>query len=210
VETQLCDSSVYIHAGWSDIKAVWAAVAMWSPSMHPTAFPTGGEELTFHDRSAPHELGATFDGRMVDSVANGAEGGGPLAAPGWEHAVWLHAGDGRLLASSLGIWLGAPACRLARRGGSDSVEGGIATAGDARRAKPTWEPMRWLWNRHHRRGSLQVAAYVKTLAGLSESLTSFPACPCRPLPRHAHFLPFHLGKVAASGSALFGDSPLRW
>ncbi|APD49253.1 N-acetylmannosamine-6-phosphate 2-epimerase [Synechococcus sp. CS-602] len=155
------DSSVYITPGWEDIKAVWAAGADVVAIDATDRVRPGGEELTALIDRAHTELGATLMAD-VDSVANGLK----AAALG---CAWVGTTLYGYTQETAACWppawdLLAPLRAALPEGAVLICEGGIATAGDARRA--------------NRLGAdavvvgtaitgvdLQVAAYVKTLAG---------------------------------------------
>jgi len=155
------DSSVYITPGWAEIKSVWAAGADVVAIDATDRARPGGEELPALIDRAHTELGATLMAD-VDSVANGLK----AAALGCAWVGTTLYGYTQETATCLPpAWdLLAPLRAALPEEAVLICEGGLATAGDARRA--------------NRQGAdavvvgtaitgvdLQVAAYVKTMAG---------------------------------------------
>ena len=155
------DSPVYITPGWEEIRAVWAAGADVI-ALDATARPRpNGQELADLIRRCRDDLGAPLMAD-VDSVANGlraaeqgcawvgttlygyTEATAALRPPGLELLAPLRAGlpDTVSLICEGGI-ASAPGALAALRAGADAVVVGTAITGV----------------------DLQVAAYVKALAG---------------------------------------------
>ncbi|NQV09890.1 MAG: N-acetylmannosamine-6-phosphate 2-epimerase [Cyanobacteria bacterium] len=155
------DSSVYITPGWAEIKSVWAAGADVVAIDATDRARPGGEELPALIDRAHTELGATLMAD-VDSVANGLK----AAALGCAWVGTTLYGYTQETATCLPpAWdLLAPLRAALPEEAVLICEGGLATAGDARRA-----------NRQRADAvvvgtaitgvDLQVAAYVKTMAG---------------------------------------------
>jgi len=184
--------------GWEDIKAVWAAGADVVAIDATDRVRPGGEELTALIDRAHTELGRHVDGRCRQRGQR-AEGGGPWLRLGGNHAGMATRRRRPLVGLQPGIcW--RPCVPPSPEGAVLICEGGIATAGDARRA--------------NRLGAdavvvgtaitgvdLQVAAYVKTAGRLSESAHIIPGMPMPPMPGMP-IPPIPPGEGGASGSAL--------